>query len=139
MTIKKILVPTDGSAFSRRAAKFAIEVAKPLYAEVIGLHVMEIKRPKLLEAASLEKSKAKQVEICIKDFEEEAKSAGVKYQTKILISRSVHQTIIDEIEVLNPEIVVMGSHGLTGLKKLLLGSVSAEVLKKSTAPVLIVK
>lgn len=57
----------------------------------------------------------------------------------MLISRNVYRIIIDEIEIQNPDIVVMGSHGLTGLKKLLLGSVSAEVLKKSTVPVLIVK
>lgn len=86
-----------------------------------------------------EKAKAKQSEICFKDFEEEAKSAKISFKTKMLISRNLHQTIIDEIEVQNPDIVVMGSHGLTGLKKLLLGSVSSDVLKKSTVPVLIVK
>jgi len=68
-----------------------------------------------------------------------AKSAEVQFKTKMLVSRSTPQTIIDEIEVQNPYIVVMGPHGLTGLKKLLLGSVSTKVLKKSTVLVLIVK
>lgn len=92
-----------------------------------------------LKAKNIERIKARQSEICFKDFEDDVKSAGVKFQTKMLISRNVYRTIIDEIEIQNPDIVVMGSHGLTWLKKLLLGSVSAEVLKKSTAPVLIVK
>ena len=139
MAINKILVATDGSAFSRRAASFGIEIAKTANAEIIAVHVIEIKQPKMLEAASIEKAKAKQVETCFKDFEEEAKKAGIQFKTKMLVSRSTTQTIIDEVEAQNPDIVVMGSHGLTGLKKLLLGSVSAEVLKKSTVPVLIVK
>ena len=139
MAISKILVATDGSAFSRRAASFGIEIAKASNAEVIAVHVIEIKQPKMLEASSIEKAKAKQVETCFKDFEAEARNAGVHFKTKMLVSRSTLQTIVDEIEVQNPDIVVMGSHGLTGLKKLLLGSVSAEVLKKSTVPVLIVK
>jgi nucleotide-binding universal stress UspA family protein len=139
MAINKILVATDGSAFSRRAASFAIEIAKAANAEVIAVHIIEIRQPKMLEASSIGKAKAKQVEICFNDFETEAKNAGVQHKTKMLVSRSTPQTIIDEIEFQNPDIVVMGSHGLTGLKKLLLGSVSAEVLKKSTVPVLIVK
>ena len=57
----------------------------------------------------------------------------------MLISRSITQTIIDEIELLSPDIVVMGSHGLTGIKRLLLGSVTEAVLKKSTVPILVVK
>jgi nucleotide-binding universal stress UspA family protein len=139
MVIKKILVATDGSAYSRRAASFAIEMAKAPNAEIVALHVIEINRPKMLEASSLENAKAKQVETCFRDFEEEANKAGIRLQTKMILSREIPQTIIDEIEVQNPDIVVMGSHGLTGLRKLLLGSVSIEVLKKSAVPVLIVK
>ncbi|MBI3027358.1 universal stress protein [Candidatus Woesearchaeota archaeon] len=139
MAIRKILVATDGSVFSRRAASFAIEIAKAVNAEIIALHVIEVKRPKMLEAGSIEKTKAKQAELCFKDFEAEAKNAEVQFKTKMLVSRSTPQTIIDEVEVQNPDILAMGSHGLTGLKKLLLGSVSTEVLKKSTVPVLIVK
>ena len=60
MAINKILVATDGSAFSRKAANFAIEIAKVANAEVIALHVIVVKQPKLLEAASVEKTKAKQ-------------------------------------------------------------------------------
>ena len=55
----------------------------------------------------------------------------------MIVSRSTPQAIIDEIDVQNPKIVAMDSHGLTGLKNLLLGSVSTEVLKKSIVPALV--
>jgi nucleotide-binding universal stress UspA family protein len=139
MPIKKILVPTDGSVFSHRAAKLGIDIKKAANALVTLFHVIEVKAPQLLEAANIEKVKAKQAEICFKDFEEESKSAGIKFETKMLISRNTPQAIIDEIEVQSPDIVIMGSRGLTGLKKLVLGSVTTEVLKKSIAPVLVVK
>ena len=139
MPISKILVPTDGSAFSRRAAKMALEIAKASGASVTALHVIEVKPPRLLEAASIEKVKAKQAEACFKDFEEEARSAGVEFETKMLVSRNVPRTILDEADAQNSDIIVMGSHGLTGLKKLLLGSITESILKKSAAPVLVVK
>ena len=139
MAISRILVPTDGSVFSRRAGKLAIEIAKATKAVVIAVHVIPIMQPNLLEAANIEKVKAKQAQACFSDLEEDARSAGVMFEQKMLISRSIAETIAAEVEVLKPDIIVMGSHGLTGLKKILLGSVTTDVLKKSTKPVLVVK
>ena len=57
----------------------------------------------------------------------------------MLASRDIVETIVGEIDVQNPDIVVMGSHGLTAIKSLLMGSVTSGVLRKSTTPVLVVK
>ena len=139
MSISKIVVPTDGSSFSHRAAKLAVEIAKATHSSVIALHVIEVKPPKLLEGSNIEKIKVRQAEICFTDFKESAADAGIEHETKMLVSRDVTKTILEEIEIQNPDIVVMGSHGLTGIKRLLLGSIAESVLEKSTAPLLIVK
>lgn len=137
--IRRILVPTDGSVFSRKATGLAVEIAKAAGAEVVAVHVIEIKPPKLLEGADIEKLKAKQAEVCFRDFEEDAKKAGVVFDSRMLVSRSVTKTLIEYIGAENPDIVVMGSKGLTGLKKIVMGSVTTAVLEKTTVPLLVVK
>jgi nucleotide-binding universal stress UspA family protein len=137
--ISKIIVPTDGSVFSRRATDMAIEIAKAMGSTVIAVNVIEIKPPNLLEASTIEKLKLKRTEMCFKDFEDEAKSAGIVLETKLLISRNIINALLNEINLHNPDLVIMGSHGLKGIKKFILGSVAEDVLNKSPVPVLIVK
>ncbi|MBI2579246.1 MAG: universal stress protein [Candidatus Aenigmarchaeota archaeon] len=137
--ITKILVPTDGSVFSRKASKLAIDIAKAAGAEVVAVHVIEVKPPKLLEGADIEKLKSKQADVCFRDFEEEAKKSGVAFDSRMLVSRSVSKTIIEYIDAESPDIVVMGSKGLTGLKKIMMGSVTTAVLEKTAVPLLVVK
>jgi nucleotide-binding universal stress UspA family protein len=139
MAIKTILFPTDGSAFSQKAGTFAIDLARQTSAKIIALHVIGVNQTKLLDSSNVEKVKANQAEICFKAFEQEAKSQGVRYKTKMLLSRDIKKAIIEEIDVENPDIIIMGSHGLTGLRKILLGSITEQVLEKSLVPILIVR
>ena len=59
----------------------------------------ELVQPKLLEAANIENVKAKQAQACFSDLEEDARSAGVMFEQKMLISRKISETISAEIEV----------------------------------------
>lgn len=136
--IRKILLPTDGSAFSESASKYAIFLAKKCGASLTALHVISVEPPKKLGTESIEKEKTKQAELCFRSIEERAKAEGVELKTKILVSRSIGDTILEEADEGNYDIIIMGSHGISGFKKFLLGSVSEAVVRKAALPVLIV-
>ncbi len=136
--IRRILLPTDGSAFSESASKYAVFLAKKCGALLTLLHVISVQPPKKLGAESVEKEKAKQTEVCFKSVEERARAEGVELRTKILVARSISGAILEEAEEGNYDIIIMGSHGITGFKKLLLGSVSEAVVRRAALPVLIV-
>ncbi len=135
--INKILLATDGSAFSEKAGDYALYLAKKLEAEVTALHVIEIKPPKALSPEDIDRQKAVKARDCFTALEKRAEEEKVKLNTLILVSRNAAQAILDESER-DYQLIVMGSLGKTGLKKFLLGSVSGEVVKKASIPVMVV-
>ncbi|RSR53000.1 universal stress protein, partial [Acinetobacter baumannii] len=64
---------------------------------------------------------------------------GLSVETKLLEGFVVHEEIIQAAQELNADLIVMGSHGRTGVRKLVLGSVAQKVLGESHIPVLIVR
>jgi len=137
--IERILLPTDGSAFSERAAEYALGIADKFKSTVIAAHVVEMSAPKQLDVASLDREAARRAETCFKSIMEKAEEGDIEVETKVLISRSIGEAIIEELEEGNYDLVVMGTHGLSGVKKLLLGSVSEAVVHHTTKPVLLIK
>jgi nucleotide-binding universal stress UspA family protein len=134
--IKRILFPTDGSAFSARAAEYVISFAKTYRGSVTALHVIYVKPPRTLDAKSVKKEMARQAEICFRPLR---KVRGIKLNTKILVSRSIADAILDEAQEGEYDLIVMGSKGITGLKRVLLGSVCEEVVRRAPCPVLVVR
>ncbi|MEE9594783.1 MAG: universal stress protein [Candidatus Hydrothermarchaeales archaeon] len=137
--IERILLPTDGSAFSERAADYAIGMADKFKSTVVAVHVVEMSAPKQLDIASLDREAARRAETCFKSIREKAEDGDTEVETKVLISRSIGEAILEELEEGNYDLVVMGTHGLSGVKKLLLGSVSEAVVHHTTKPVLLIK
>ncbi|GBE55406.1 MAG TPA: universal stress protein [Euryarchaeota archaeon] len=135
--IKKILLATDGSAFSEKAGKYAIYLGKKLEAEVTALHVIELKPPRFLSPEDIDRQKAVMAKDCFNVLKKRAENKCVKLSTLILVSRSTARSILDESED-GYDLIVMGSLGKTGLKKLLLGSVSEEVVRKASIPVMVI-
>lgn len=137
--IERILLPTDGSAFSERATDYAIGIADKFKSTVVAVHVVEMSTPKQLDIASLDREAARRAETCFKSIREKAEDGDTEVETKVLISRSIGEAILEELEEGNYDLVVMGTHGLSGVKKLLLGSVSEAVVHHTTKPVLLIK
>jgi nucleotide-binding universal stress UspA family protein len=137
-----ILVPVDGSEYSLRALDVAIDLAHRLDAEIVVCHVVD-----LIKAASLSSGEAQLVEECLEMLESDAQhivDAAVKRASAMVAasSRVVEGSPVDEIQrlaaELQPIFVVIGSHGRTGLNRLIMGSVAEGVVRGSTVPVLIV-
>lgn len=141
--VKKILVPTDGSEYSRRALSTAVEYAKALNAEIVLFHVVSqppthmydftIKEYYPLSEEQVEAIGAKVFEATLEGLEVE----------KIPISKKV-VTGYPASEILNElsqdlDLAVMGSRGHRPLKGALLGSVTQRVMAEASCPVMVIK
>ncbi len=148
--INRILLPTDGSEGATRAANVAIEVAKKFRAELVALHVIAVPAGKVAKAelspgydAELKEyfeSAHKKADSIVDEVIRSAEAKDVK-ATRLIqeYSFSVVETILEQATKSNVDLIVMGTRGLTGFKKLLIGSVSSGVVNHAHCSVLIVR
>lgn len=138
----KILVPTDGSAYSRRALVMALEISRQSNSEIVLLHVVVTpealgyvlsKDATVVQQQSNVSGEAALTATC-KDLDIE----GVKLAMK-QASGHPASVILDEIIKEDIDLIIMGCHGYGPLAGTLMGSVSQKVLMKTKQPVLLVK
>jgi nucleotide-binding universal stress UspA family protein len=145
---KRILVPTDGSALSRKAIRSAIELAASVGAEVVGLSVVPRYPLSFFQGgnsvspddvARTEKQGAEQGQAMADEVSKAAAKAGVKARAITLRSDLVAEAILGAARKHRCDLVVMASHGRKGLKRLLLGSETQHVLTHGAIPVLVLR
>ncbi len=129
--IKHILVPMDGSHIAEQALPFAIEIAIGASARVTLLHVGQILEPGPLATRKINEAKAYLDSISSKLAEKKI-SSTVTFRVG-----NPAEEILQEAQ--NADLLVMSSHGRTGLAKIAFGSVAWQVLTSSQAPVLMIK
>jgi len=132
-----ILVPIDGSDPAEVAAEEAIEIARRFDASLSLLAVLETPES-AHSSVGTEPDRDdldEQVERAIERIEAHAVEAGVPHET--LIERGIpHDVISATVSDRDAEMVAMGTHGRTGVERILLGSVTERVLRTSSVPVL---
>ncbi len=137
--VETLLVPTDGSELSKLAYRPAFEIAKLKDAEVIGLYVIEL--PGIIINPSWEEQREKEEEEIAKKFlselEKEGKKDNIKIKTRIE-KGNVADTILKVAEESDVDLIVMGTHGRSGTKRLL-GSVADAVVRGSHCPVMVIR
>ncbi|MGB9731412.1 MULTISPECIES: universal stress protein [Calditerrivibrio] len=143
--IKKILVPTDFSETSRYAMQYAINFAKSFGAELEIVHVIfdesQIVAFYLPQVTfqnldqELEESAKKQMEEFIASFPE---LNEIRYSTKMLKGTAFVE-IISEAKTYGADIIIIGTHGRTGIEHVLFGSTAEKVVRKAPCPVFTVK
>nr|WP_294899648.1 universal stress protein [uncultured Pedobacter sp.] len=138
--VKRILVPVDQSRISIKAAGFAFEMAIQLKATISFICIMEYSmlevNPDAGEFPDEKRLKVKSdfVKI-IRKIEERHPSIDVE---KVFITTgNVVEQIIKKADQWEADIIIMGSHGRTGVNHLLLGSTAEAVMRHTTKPVLI--
>ncbi len=141
---KRILIATDGSEKSNFAAKEGIDLAKALGADVVALYVLN----EIVIASAVRQlgSDKKEVEAKLKAAGEKAvaevkklgEQAGVAVETMVRQGAPAN-VVIDVASTQKIECIVMGSHGESGVSKLLIGSVVQKVLYWAAVPVLVVR
>ncbi len=137
---KKILVPTDGSEFAKKAQLQAIYLAKATGAEIIALSVSE---NHFINGISLN-DEVEQLNELLKDrCEEDLKQFEDMNDEEVKISPVIREgspakSILDVASEEDVDLIVIGSSGKSGFDRFILGSVSEKVVHTAKCPVLIV-
>lgn len=143
---KHFLVPTDGSTLSMRTVRDAVKLARKLGAKITAFHVAptfhievytDYVPPDMItpqeHAALAKKTAARHLEAVRKA----AAAAGVSCKGDYVMSDFPAEAIVKAARKHRCDLIVMGSHGRSGISKLLLGSQTSKVLAQSRIPVLV--
>jgi len=145
---KKILVPHDFSSSANQAAALARDVAKMCGGELVLLHVIEL--PFQITPDTVVTPPGSGAPISVKQYAENAAAGhlkdlvdrlskdGVTPKTAVRIGNPVDE-ILRFIDESKSDLTVMGTHGRTGLRHLVIGSVAERVVRHSGPPVLTVR
>jgi nucleotide-binding universal stress UspA family protein len=140
---KRILVATDGSELSQRAAAAAIGLAQSLRASIVGCAALPVyPYHGVGEAAPAELTFRAQAAATanghLDDIERAAAAAGVAF-SRILLEGHPDDIILQAADAEGCDLIVMASHGRRGVASLLLGSETQKVLARCQRPVLVVR
>lgn len=134
----RILVPTDGSEGSETAIEHAVDLARGYGASIHGLYVTD-QRSYAGMAGDMDREAIREEEEemgrqALDRIEDAATEAGVEITTALAVGVP-HEQIVETIMERDIDLVVMGTHGRTGLERMLLGSTTEKVLRLSPVPV----
>lgn len=142
---KHILLATDGSASADHAAKKALELARIHGAHLTATYVVdpypyigvgEVNPMAYQSYTDAARAASTQVFIRLADL---AANSGVQLQVRLVENLQAARGIVALAEELAADLIVIGSHGRSGVEKLVLGSVAGKVVALSSRPVLVIR
>ena len=143
---KKILVPTDFSRYSKKAISEAVDLALKYKAKIVLLHVID---ENILQCAAdycLSNEFVKQFkDASMKESEDKldkvinavkkSKKVGISYEVK----KGVPAEVILDVAKKGIDLIVIASHGRTGIIKHLIGSVTDKIVRSAKCPVMVIR
>ena len=147
--ISKILVAIDGSEHSFKASEYALELAKSFGAQLYAVTVTYIpasdhqSQKEVLSKSLVEDSSNNSMKDAgnwFENFTQNAKEDNIQLKTELINSaRPVDYVILEYAEEQKIDLIVVGTRGRTGFKKLMLGSIASSIVTYAHCPVMIVK
>ena len=136
----EILVPVDGSDASASAIDTAVAVANAFDARVHALYAISLEPYYPLEITMdrVVNVLEREGEEAVGTVADASEAAGIDFVTEI-VRGMPHESIQKYVDAHEIDLVVMGTHGRTGIDRTLLGSVTERVLRTATVPVLAVR
>ncbi len=138
LSLSRLLVATDFSASSKAALRAAIVLAKRLNGQVALVHAAE-------PSGSLQAGPLHIDELSRKRYAQQfqriisASQADEVITDKVVITGNPVEVILDQAKRRNVDLIVVGTHGRRGMKRLMLGSVAEAVVRRAACPVFVVK
>ncbi len=123
---ERILIASDGSPYSEAAWEAALEMVRRLDARLIAV------------SAAREEGELPEAEALVQRMLMRANRQGIPLEIHVSVG-APDDVIVQTAQSTQADLIVMGSHGRTGLKRLLMGSTTARVIGQTPCPVLVVK
>ena len=145
MTYQNILVPIDGSETSLTVVKHAVDLAKAFNSKITVVQVLTLDPYIAAEYLSngqsnslIERSR-EFIQNNMQAAQQLFQAEGVAVETKLLEGENIARMFSLAVNDLKIDLVVLSSHGRTGLKKLIMGSVAQSLLTELQIPVMVIK
>jgi nucleotide-binding universal stress UspA family protein len=143
---QRIVAPIDGSETARRAFGFALETARENGAELIPLYVVDVPMigyeapgcdPSVVCDALMQEGQRLKADALAVMQREHVRGMPRIVETDVP-GGDIAQRILDEVRATHADLVVMGTHGRRGVRRLVLGSVAERYMRVSCCPVLLI-
>jgi len=144
----RIMLATDGSKLSQKAVKSAIDLASKFNAELVAVKVIPRYVQTYFEGSftvadidvkSIEAQWAAGAQQVLDKISSSAAAKGVSVKTSVVKSDDIADGLVKAANKMKADLIVMASHGRKGVKRLLLGSETQNVLTHSEVPVLVLR
>ena len=129
---ERIMIPTDGSKFAARSEDVAMEIAKKFNSTIVAVHIID---DKLIYPFEVLEDEGKSI---LKKVRERAEKEDLAIEEVLIVGSPIHD-MAKIVKKTRSDLVIIGTHGKTGLEKLILGSVAESALKTVQVPLLLVK
>lgn len=146
MEYQRIFIPVDSSRASGMALEEAIKLARMMGASLCIAHSIELPvygpgNPELLDSAAMEQPLADAGNAILQAASAKAREQGIKTEEMLLENHGdpIAGVLLDAALRARAQLIVMGTHGRTGILHLLLGSVAEGVLREASVPVMLIR
>lgn len=140
---KKILVPLDGSELAKKGLEEAEKLAKIFNSEIILFQVVPFLpiygSPELVTPLIVDEKQKEFAERYLADLTEELKKKGLQAKYMVKTGQQVAVEIIDYAKESGVDLIVMCTHGRSGITRWVLGSVALKVLTRAETPILLIR
>ena len=143
--IKKILIPVVKSEYNDKIISYAIILAKGSGASITAIHVLDKSAQGDLgdlfpmKVEEYEKAMSKRAEELLRGVQQVTEKQGIKIGIEVIRAKSVPKGIIDYARESGVDVIVIGTKGLTGVEKFLMGSVASAVIDHAYCPVFAIR
>jgi nucleotide-binding universal stress UspA family protein len=145
VSIKKILIPVVKSEYNDKIISYAIILAKGSGASITAIHVLDKSAQGdlgdlfPLKVEEYDKATRKRAEELLTEVQEVIEKQGIKAGIEVIGAKSVPKGIIDYARESGVDVIVIGTKGLTGVAKFLMGSVASAVIDHAHCPVFAIR
>jgi nucleotide-binding universal stress UspA family protein len=133
--IKMILAPTDFSSLSAAGTRYGCDLARDTGAELIIFNVVVLDESNAINQREMAEHQARLQEFVARELADSVK--GLRVREKV-VGGQAFGAIVDCAESERVDLIVMSSHGRSGLSRMLIGSVTDKVVRRAPCPVLVV-
>jgi nucleotide-binding universal stress UspA family protein len=135
---KNVVVATDGSKFGDAAVKRAVNFAKTHGGSLTAVTVVDVTEEfyaQVPEAVAKAEEKAKGM---LEEVKKKAEAEGLSIETHVL-EGDAHKKIVELADEKKADVIIVGSHGRKGIKKVIMGSVAEKVIGLAACPVMVIR